>query len=229
MNRSEAINELAASLAKAQGEIEGASKDKKNSHFNSSYADLGAVWDAIREPLTKHGLSVVQMPHRTDNGIDVETTIFHTSGQWISSTLGMPVSKPDAHGFGSAITYARRFALMAAVGVAPVDDDGNAATGKVGGAMAAATNSIDEARREIATQTGSDKSVYRIKAEANAKAWADAAIETLNFANTMEDVEGWWQSNAKALSKLEEKHPDQYERICIASDNAREATKAKAA
>jgi len=233
MNRSENINELAAAMAKAQGEIEGAVKDKSNPAFRSKYADLGAVWDAVREPLAKNGLSIIQLPRRSDNGIEVETMLMHSSGQWLSNTLGMPTAKPDAHGVGSAITYARRFSLSAFCGVAPVDDDGNAAAGRETGVMGAASNSIEQARQEIVAQSGNDKSTYRIgadkKAAANAKAWADTAIETLNFASSRDDVDGWFESNQKALGKLEDGHPEQYERVCLAADNARDRFKAIAA
>jgi len=233
MNRSEQINEIAAAMAKAQGEIEGAVKDKSNPAFRSKYADLGAVWDAIRDPPSKNGISAVQFPRRVGDGIEVETVLMHSSGQWMSSTLGMPVAKADAHGHGSAITYARRFALSAICGVAPVYDDGNAAAGKVGGVLGMATNSLEAARQEIAAQTGNDKSTYRINADKksadNAKTWANTAIETLNFASSREDVDGWFETNGKALAKLEENHPEQYERVTIAADNARDRYKAVAA
>ena len=133
MQRSEQINELASALAKAQGEMEGASKDKENPHFRSKYADLGAVWDAIREPLAKHGLSVAQWMRSAGSdgahAVEVETMLMHASGQWMSDTFTVPVSKIDAQGYGSAATYSRRYSLMAAVGIAPVDDDANAAVG----------------------------------------------------------------------------------------------------
>lgn len=228
VNRSEAINEIAAALAKAQGEIEGAVKDKNNPAFRSKYADLGAVWDAIREPLSKNGISAVQFPRRVGDGIEVETILMHSSGQWLSSTLGMPVNKPDAHGHGSAITYARRFALSAICGVAPVDDDGNGATGKA--PVPTGTHPGDyaeEARKDgLTTET---KSTYKIGAEAKAKAWADVAIETLHFANTVEDVNGWFASNQAALQRLEDNHPTQYDRVVLAADNARERGKDRVA
>lgn len=133
MHRSEQINELATALAKAQAEMEGASKERENPHFRSKYADLGAVWDAIREPLSKHGLSVTQWMRSAGgdgvHAVEVETLLLHASGQWISDTFAVPVSKVDAQGYGSAATYCRRYALMAAVGIAPVDDDANAAVG----------------------------------------------------------------------------------------------------
>ena len=131
MNKSESINELAAALSRAQGAIKGALKDSLNPHFKAKYADLSSTWDACREQLAKNELSVVQMPDLSETGgIAVETILMHSSGQWISSRFVMPLAKPDAHGVGSAITYARRYALAAMVGIAPEDDDGNKAIEK---------------------------------------------------------------------------------------------------
>lgn len=119
-------------LAKAQGEIEGAMKGQTNPHFRSKYADLGAVWDACREALSSNGLAVIQMPDYDPETkcVKVETIITHAEGFEKSSTLRVPTAKQDAQGVGSAITYGRRYALMAAVGIAPEDDDGNAASSK---------------------------------------------------------------------------------------------------
>ena len=135
MTRSESINELAAALAKAQGEILAAKKDSENPHFRSKYADLGSVWDAIRAALTKHGLSVVQSPRLLTTSekvwfLEVETSMFHASGQFLSDVLAVPLASPTAQGIGSATTYARRYALAAFAGVAAAgeDDDGNAAS-----------------------------------------------------------------------------------------------------
>ncbi len=129
MNKSEHIAELALSLSKAQGAIKGALKDSLNPHFKAKYADLASVWDACREQLAKNELSVVQIPEVSETGgIAVETILMHSSGQWISSRVVMPLNKPDAHGIGTAITYARRYALAAMVGIAPEDDDGNHAS-----------------------------------------------------------------------------------------------------
>ena len=118
-----------AALAKAQAKIEGALKDKTNPGFKSKYADLGAVWEACREPLTSNGIAVMQFPdYDAENGIvSLQTILTHTDGYDKDFMLSIPVSKRDAQGIGSAITYARRYALMAAVGIAPEDDDGNAA------------------------------------------------------------------------------------------------------
>lgn len=128
MNKSESIKELAAALAKAQGEIKGALKDSANPFFKSKYADLSSVVEAIRDPLAANGLSYVQIAHDAENSAKIETVILHSSGEWFScGWVSVPVSKADAQGFGSAMTYARRYSLSAAFGVAPEDDDGNAA------------------------------------------------------------------------------------------------------
>lgn len=123
------MKSISAAFVKAQAEIEKASKDKSNPHFRSKYADLGAVVDAIKPALEKHGLAFLQKFHQDDNGIAVETIIIHESGETMSNgVLRVPATKKDAQGFGSACTYARRYSLQAAFGVAPEDDDGNAAS-----------------------------------------------------------------------------------------------------
>lgn len=126
--RSEQINEIAAALAKAQAIIQPASKDKTNPHFKSKYADLASCWDACREAITSNGMSVVQTMAMRDKEIVLVTTLMHTSGQWIASEVPIIASKQDAQGYGSAITYFRRYSLCAMVGVAPEDDDGKAAS-----------------------------------------------------------------------------------------------------
>ncbi len=135
------LGKLAEALAKAQGEMHHAAKDKANPFFKSTYADLASVWDACREPLSKNGLCVIQPLHIDGGKLVLETKLVHSSGEWIMSTLPiLPVdNKPQS--VGSAITYMRRFALSALVGIAPSekateadtddDDDGNAASGRV--------------------------------------------------------------------------------------------------
>lgn len=128
MNMSQSIAHLSAAFTSAQSEIEGAVKDKVNPAFRSKYADLGAVVDAIKPALARNGLAFVQRPHDAENAAKVETVLIHKSGEWMSlGEVTVPVTKFDAHGFGSALTYARRYGLLTAFGVAPEDDDGNAA------------------------------------------------------------------------------------------------------
>lgn len=125
MNKSEQINELAKALALAQAEITGAMKDSVNPHFKSSYADLAAIWEAVRVPLTKHGLSVPQAVV----GDELHTLLLHSSGQWIESMYPIRPVKTDPQSFAAAVTYARRYSLAAITGCPSIDDDGNAASG----------------------------------------------------------------------------------------------------
>jgi hypothetical protein len=147
------IADLASALCKAQAQMEGAKKDANNPHFKSKYADLASVWDAIRGPLTSNGLSVVQLLRSIAGGVEVETILMHASGQQISDVFAVPATKNDAQGYGSAATYARRYALMAMVGVAPEDDDGNAASGPAG--SAGAGSQFRPERRQMPAQSSS--------------------------------------------------------------------------
>jgi hypothetical protein len=132
MNKSESITNLATALAMAQMNIRGAIKDSANPFFKSKYADLSSVVEAIRPAFGQCGLSYIQRIEPSDKDeVRVETILLHASGEWLScGVLNLPVSKADAQGYGSALTYARRYSLAAACGVAPEDDDGNAASGK---------------------------------------------------------------------------------------------------
>ena len=151
MNKSDDIKELALALSKTQSILKGALKDSNNPFFKSKYADLASVWEACREPLAANGLSVVQMPcNDTPDSVALETILMHTSGQWISSVFSMPVSKHDAQAVGSAITYARRYALAAVVGIAPEDDDGNLASGKSETAKAAYSKPVAVIKQPVA-------------------------------------------------------------------------------
>ncbi|MCR9230432.1 MAG: ERF family protein [bacterium] len=123
MLKSENVTELSAALAKAQAGIANAAKEGTNTHYSSSYATLKSVWAVCKTPLTENGLSVVQSPEFDGQSVKVTTTLLHKTGQWIESAITMPVKKIDCQGIGSAITYARRYALAAMVGVAPDDDD----------------------------------------------------------------------------------------------------------
>lgn len=119
---------LASAMALAFGEFEGATKGKSNPAFKSKYADLESVVEAIKPALVKHGLFFTQHTHDTTGGVCIETMVHHASGDNMSfGKLFVPATKQDAQGFGSALTYARRYSLMAAFGICPEDDDGNAA------------------------------------------------------------------------------------------------------
>jgi hypothetical protein len=128
--QSETIGALAAALSKAQADITGALKDSSNPFFKSKYADLASCWDSCRKQLAANGLSVIQTTRMTEHGLLLVTTLAHSSGEWIGGE--MPVLTKDAspQGQGSGLTYARRYALAAIVGLAQIDDDAEAAQGR---------------------------------------------------------------------------------------------------
>lgn len=128
MNKSETIEKIAPALHKAQGQIKAALKDSTNPHFRSKYADLSSVIEAVKPALQANGITFLQGVHDAVDGVAVETMLLHTSGEWISSVMRIPAVKQDAQGYGSAITYGRRYGLQAMCGVPAEDDDGNAAT-----------------------------------------------------------------------------------------------------
>lgn len=147
------IDKLAGALAKAQGKITGALKDSSNPFFKSKYADLASCWDACREALSENELAVMQ-PTMKGNPVTIKwdttdqetgevknysvesheliirTMLVHSSGQWVRSDLPLVPRDVTPQGIGTAISYGRRYALCAMVGVAQVDDDGNAASGR---------------------------------------------------------------------------------------------------
>ena len=151
MQQSDQIEALTAALAKAQAVVKGATKGAENPFFHSKYADLASIWDACREALTQNGLAVVQSPSTAFTGepetytyksrsgeersgvrvattVSITTRLTHSSGQWIEGETAAMLPAADPQAVGSAITYLRRYALAAMVGVAPEDDDGEATT-----------------------------------------------------------------------------------------------------
>lgn len=128
MTRSDSIAALTVALAKAQAMIQGAAKDSLNPHFKSKYADLASCWDACRDALTKNGLAVVQPVSADGPRVTVTTLLTHSSGEWIAEALTMTATQDTPQAVGSVITYGRRYGLCAMVGIAPEDDDANAAS-----------------------------------------------------------------------------------------------------
>jgi hypothetical protein len=188
---------LAGALAAAFGEIESATKSANNPHFKTKYADLTTVIEAIKPALIKHGLYFTQRPEPSEKGVTIETVIGHASGEELSlGKLFVPANKQDAQGFGSALTYARRYALVTAFGVPVEDDDGNAAAK----AQAAPPETIDNAQwAEI---------VQLIEAtNADTKAFCTAyKIDNLRALPAAQFDRAKRQLNQK-LAKLNEKEP----------------------
>lgn len=123
------MQQIATALVKAQQAFGPALKTSTNPAFRSRYADLSACVEAVIDALNANGIALIQRNVECDSGVCVETVFVHESGETLSSgPLHVPAAKQDPQGYGSALTYARRYSLMAACGIAPEDDDGNAGT-----------------------------------------------------------------------------------------------------
>lgn len=131
MNKSESVKELATALCKVQAEMPNPTFDTQNPFFKSRYASLANVRNTAIPVLSKHGMSVSQFLRGKEAGVECETMLLHSSGEWMSDSFYVPVTKHDAQGYGSAGTYARRYSLMAILGiVGDEDDDAQAAVGQ---------------------------------------------------------------------------------------------------
>jgi hypothetical protein len=154
----ETLNELGKALVAAQMEMQNPAFDSQNPHFRSRFASLAAVRNAVIPTLAKHGIGVLQNLTTTETGVACETILLHSSGQVMRlGPLSMPATKPDAQGFGSAATYARRYALMAVAGVVgDDDDDANSATGKPAGAERIIPAKVQQAVKELRDTLSAD-------------------------------------------------------------------------
>jgi hypothetical protein len=189
MRMSDTITELAAALAKAQGAMDDATKSETNPHFRSKYADLAAVREVIREPLAVNDLSIIQAPRSREGEVEVETMILHKSGEFIAETLSVPLTKRDAQGIGSAISYARRYGLMSLLGLAAADDDGNEASRR------APVAPVDPAPAKTITKASSEKLLGVMR-------------DTLALCDSPDSVEAWGKSNKAAKAQLLQEHQD---------------------
>lgn len=123
------MKNIATALVKAQKAFGPALKTSTNPHFRSRYADLSACVEAVITGLNDNGIALIQKCYDCENGVMVETVFVHESGETLEcGILHVPAAKQDPQGYGSALTYARRYSLMAAAGIAPEDDDGNSAS-----------------------------------------------------------------------------------------------------
>lgn len=165
MNTSPTIAELTKALSKAQGQFDHAKKDVKNEFFKSKYADLASVIDAAKKPLADNGLAVIQTTEFSDDGkVHLLTLLSHVSGEWIQGRYPINPTKQDPQGFGSAMTYARRYAFSAITGIAAEDDDGNA----------------DSSKNENATAKPKKDKVL--------SQWIEKAIGDMNKAASLDDL-----------------------------------------
>lgn len=127
--RSESLGKFAPAFLKLQSELEPVKKDAANPFFKSKYAELSSILEAVQPLLTKFEFILIQEPGNLENMLALTTTIMHVSGEYIRSSVAFPVVKQDPQGYGSAITYARRYTLQSIIGLPVTDDDGSAASG----------------------------------------------------------------------------------------------------
>lgn len=196
--QSQNIQLFTAAFVKAQASMEGAKKDRKNEHFRSSYATLESALEATKEALNKNGICIIQMPAEAVAGyVGLRTTLIHESGEFISEVFNMPVkdaSNPQA--VGSAITYARRYALMGVCGIAPEDDDGNGAAAEAVTVRDAALGAKKTAelhrlfQAAVTKSAGDSDKLKAIYAEARSSSMSEQ-IKTdflAGLANTIKDI-----------------------------------------
>ena len=205
MIKSETLGALATALSLAQGEFDAAVKDTANPFFKSKYADLSSVVEATRPALSKHGLSIIQLPRSQDGCIQLETILLHKSGEFIGDTLALPVSKQDAQGYGSAMTYARRYGWMAVTGIAPEDDDGNAAVrGKTPAAANAPAKKLSvqtEDQKDWADVINRPSGITERNAAQSREAFKMLA-DCITFCAVPEDLKTWAEDNKAEIYSL---------------------------
>ena len=205
MSQSENIAKLAEALAKAQGKMKAAAKGTKNNFYGSQYADLPAVWNVCRDALSENGLSVVQTTKVERKGeipvLLMETTLLHTSGEWIKGEYPIEPVKHDPQGYGSAFTYARRYALMAMVGVVAddEDDDGNAASGKED-----ERRPKQEAKPKSKTEQAKDANdAHDAKSVRLAKEFAISCLQRLEEGfKDIHEFDAWHKPNLGSIARL---------------------------
>jgi hypothetical protein len=212
------MKQVAAALVKAQKEFGPALKTSTNPHFRSKYADLGACVEAVVGALNNNGIYLMQLTEERENGVCVQTQFIHESGEIMSGgSLFMPASKIDAQGFGSALSYARRYSLMAACGIAPEEDDANSAkpaapkapvppvpVPKVVQPVAPATPAVPAKKLEGAA--GQWQLKVSAQPETTVEDWAISVLKVTNFAlemaQTPDDVTSIFKVNRTIFDRL---------------------------
>jgi hypothetical protein len=211
------MKEFAVAFVKAQAKVKSAVKDSPNPAFKqdgkpSKYADLSSVWDACRAALAENGFGVLQPTNFDDKDFWLETTLLHESGEERTGRYPIRAASQTPQAIGSAITYARRYALAAMLGiVTDADDDGNAASKQV--------NGHDEApARQQAPTPQSRKN--EAKGVGDAREWINTAIAVLPKKKTIPDLDRWVEVNGPTMEKVKDIVPDDYAALATRIDEA---------
>jgi hypothetical protein len=213
------MKEIASALVKAQKEFGPALKSSTNPAFRSRYADLSACVEAVIDALNNNDIFMMQPTHECDNGVIVETIFIHSSGEQISSgKLHVPATKHDAQGYGSALTYARRYSLMTACGIAPEDDDGNSAAKPAQAKAAPAKPAAAPAAKAPVSVEGKDTE-WQLKVVAKPDGdhgeWSQLVIDAtmLQFGQTKSeaDVKNIFKTNRNIYDEVKSGSPTAYD------------------
>lgn len=211
------MKQIATALVKAQKEFGPALKTSTNPHLKNKYANLSSVIEAVIDALNNNGIFLMQMTHETPDGAMAETTFIHESGEIISAgKLFFPAAKHDAQGYASALTYVRRYSLMAACGIAPEDDDGHLAT-----ASPPKAAPKPEPKPETKPQVNPEpkppantepkpevKPVQRIPASDDVAFLMDHYKVFIEYCTTEDSLTKFWKDNIAAAKLIERKDPD---------------------
>jgi len=208
------MKEIASALVKAQKAFGPALKTSTNPHFRNKYAALDACVEAVIDALNENGIMLMQQTHACEDGVIVETVFLHESGEMISGgKLHVPAAKHDPQGYGSALTYARRYSLQSACGIAPEDDDGNKATHVVQQKQAAPAPTKPPAKIE-----GKDAE-WQLKVSADPEGdhgqWSQLVIDStmvqLGLASSEADVMNIFKTNRNIFDEVKRGSPSAYD------------------
>jgi hypothetical protein len=209
------MKDIAKALATAQRNMGKALKQANNPAFRSKYADLGAVMDACLPALNEAGIAVIQPLVESEFGRGVKTVFIHESGDTLDTVVPLIVGKNDMQGLGSAITYARRYGLMTLAGIAPEDDDGNAAAASV--KHNPATEGLADAWRDSVL----DKLPANATKAEKAEAFADAICDEFK-GKKQKALDNAWQRRAEVIESLERRYPEYHARVVHAYEQQQE-------
>lgn len=223
------MSSIAKALVKAQKEFGPALKSSNNPHFKTRYANLAVCIDAVIDALNNNGIMLTQKTSMCDDGVIVETLFLHESGETISSgPLHVPAAKHDPQGYGSALTYARRYSLMTACGIAPEDDDGNAASLRPPQAPVAQTP--QPVAKPPAQMAGKTDGPWSLKVMASPdgdnQAWLDvvkdATIIALENTTKEDDVMNLFRNNKNIYDKYKDISSEAHAELMILFKNAKQ-------
>jgi hypothetical protein len=212
------MKEIAKALAAAQMEMGKALKQSQNPAFRSKYADLGSVMDACMDALNKHGIAVVQPMKETEFGRCVVTMFIHESGDTLECPVPLILNKNDMQGLGSAYTYARRYGLMALAGIAPEDDDGNAAAAAAPKGPKHGDEKPAEAAKSWA-QTILDELPANATDRDKAQALADNLIRQFQRKKSAGELSNEWDRRIAIIKRIEDTFPTMHADIVDAYES----------